>query len=317
MWQKEQARLLFDEIDAILSSVSCNSNFYNIVKKALTKTTKRLTLKSLNNKPWPLLPLIVCEAISGNYKHALPAAAALEFFKCSAEVFDDIEDADSTISIPSKYGVAIATNVATFLLVLAEKAITRLEFSGIEPSRIIHVIDEVNSLCINSCAGQHLDLSPTSERVISEDEYIQITGMKAASQLKCACQVGALLATKNPSMINVFVKFGHNLGIASQIGNDLQGIANDRDIFKRKITLPVIYALNHMDAKSRHRLALAFNKQSRSVINSSEIKDLLFHKGAIYYTVIKMELYIQQALDVLLKAQEKGAYIDRLKLFLD
>ena len=52
-----------------------------------------------------------------------------------------------------------------------------------------------------------------------------------------------LLATENQQLINKFAELGSNLGISSQIANDIQGITRGNDITKRKITLPVIYAL--------------------------------------------------------------------------
>jgi geranylgeranyl pyrophosphate synthase len=317
MWQDRQAGLLTNEIEAILSSLANEASFYHLVKESLTQAKRGLAAKTIGDKPWPLLPLIVCEAVSGEYEHAIPAAAALELFKSAAEVLDDTEDADSPESIPARYGTAVATNIATVLLILAEKAITRLEGRGVESSLIIHVMDVVNSLCTIACAGQHLDLSPTLEIAVSEDAYLRIADMKSASTVQCACYVGALLATSNQELIDTFVIFGHNLGMASQIANDIQGVTRGSDILKRKITLPVIYALSLADGKARHQLELTFSKKTKSTPNLSQTRDLLFRTGAIHYATIKMELYKQQALDILSRAEVAGANAEQLKLFLE
>ena len=266
---------------------------------------------------WLLLPLMVCEAVSGHYEHAIPAAAATQLLKGAAEVFDDIEDADSSQSLSARYGSAVATNVATILIGLAERAITRLRGRGIEDCIVVRVMDRVNSFYISACAGQHLDLSPASEKAVSEDIYLRVISLKSASTIECACHVGALLASANQELIDTFTLFGHNLGMASQIANDIQGITHGTDIMKHKITLPIIYALAQTDGEAHSQLELAFGKQSESVADPTEIRDLLFRTGAIHCATVKMEFYKQRALDILLEIERAGASVERLKLFLE
>jgi len=317
MWQERQAEILRDEIEAVLAPLFDIAGFYDLVKKPLTKARRGLSSDTAHSPPWPLLPLMVCEAISRHYEQALPAAAALQLLTSAAEVFDDIEDADSSESLSAKYGSAVATNVATTLLILAEKAITRLKERGIEDGVIVRIMDVVNSYYTTACAGQHLDLSLNSEMSVSEDMYFRVTDMKSASQVECACHIGALLAETKQKLVNLFTEFGHDLGVASQITNDIQGVIQGSDIAKRTITLPVIYALTQADNRTRNQLRLAFRKPSELVLDTAQIRDLLFRCGAIHYATIKMELYKQLALDILSEAEEAGASVERLKLFLE
>jgi octaprenyl-diphosphate synthase len=152
---------------------------------------------------------------------------------------------------------------------------------------------------------------------ISEDMYFRITGMKSASQIECACHIGALLADTKQELVNLFTKFGHDLGVASQITNDIQGVIQGSDIAKRKITLPAIYALTQADSRARNQIKLAFRKPSESVLDTAQIGELLFRTGAIHYATIKMEFYKQQALGILSKAEAAGASVERLRLFLE
>ena len=239
MWQKRQAGFLRDEIEALLAPLSGSTGLYDLVKEPLTKAGRGLATESVHGQPWSLLPLMVCEAVSGHYEQALPATAALQLLVSASDVFDDIEDADSSESLSVKYGSAVATNVATTLLILAERGITRLRVKGVDDCIIIRVIDAINSFCTTACAGQHLDLSLNSEIAVSEDVYLRIASMKSASQIQCACHTGALLANANQELVDTFDRFGHNLGMAAQITNDIQGITHGSDIVKSKITLPV------------------------------------------------------------------------------
>ena len=316
MREDRQAALLRDEIDVLLAPLSDSGNLYDLAKEPLAKAGRGLAVESAHTQPWPLLPLMVCEAISGHYEHALPVATALQLLMAAGDVFDDVEDADSSESLSARYGSAVATNVATTLLILAERAITRLERRGVEDSVIVRVMDAVNSFYTTACAGQHLDVSLAPELAVSEDMYLRVTGMKSASQVECACHVGALLANANQVLVNIFAAFGHNLGMASQIANDIRGITHGSDILKSKVTFPVIYALNQTDGKARQQLESIFVKQSRPVTDSTQIKELLFHTGAIHYAMIKVAFYKQGALDYLSEAEGAGANVERLKSFL-
>ncbi len=317
MWQERQTELLRDEIEAVLVPLSDTAGLYCLVKEPLTQAGRGLASETAHDRPWPLLPLIVCEAISGYYEQALPVAAALQLLTAAAEVFDDIEDADSSESLSNRYGPAVATNVATALLILAERAITQLKGRGIADCIIVRVMDAVNSFYTTACAGQHLDLSLSSEMAVSEDVYLRVAGMKSASTIECACHIGAMLSTANQELVDTFALFGYNLGMASQIANDIQGITHGSDIVKHKITLPVIYALTQTDGEAHNQLELAFGKLSESVPDPMQIRNLLFGSGAIHYATIKMEFYKQRALDILPEAEKAGASVERLKLFLE
>jgi geranylgeranyl pyrophosphate synthase len=316
MWQERQAEKLRDEIETLLVPLSDAAGLYHLVKEPLTKARRGLA-GSVHARQWPLIPLIVCEAISGHYEQALPAAAALQFLMAAGDVFDDIEDADSVESLSARYGSAVATNVATTLLILAERAITRLEARGVDSRVTVRVMDVVNSLYTNACAGQHLDLSLTSESAPSEDMYLQVTEMKSASQVECACHIGAVLATANQELIDRFAAFGRDLGMAAQIANDIQGTTRGGDLVRRKITLPLIYALAQTDGDVRSQLELTFSRRSGPQTDPTEAKDLLFRTGAVHYATVKMEFYKQRALDILAEAEQAGASVERLKLFLE
>jgi len=316
MWLDRHYASLREEVEALLEPLVATNSLYNLIQESLTQERQYLTTDTVNSQTWPLLPLIVCEAISGNCQHAIPAAAALQLLKAAAEIFDDIEDADSSEALSSRYGSAIAVNVATTLLILSEKSIARLKAKGVEDAIVIRVIDAVSSYYTIACTGQHLDLSTGPETEISEDNYMNITGMKSASTIECSCYIGALLATENQQLIDRFAAFGRNLGISSQIANDIQGIVRGNDIPKRHISLPVIYALTQTDSETHNQFRLAFCDPAEPAFDNAQIRNLLFSTGAIHYALVKMEYYKQTALNYLLEVEQLGADIKRLKLFL-
>jgi geranylgeranyl diphosphate synthase type I len=318
VWQKKRASLLLREIESVLEYLP-DAEYRSIVRVPLTKSRRGLGSDRSHDKPWPLLPLIICEAICGQYERALPVTAALQFMISAGDVFDDIEDADCSDSLLVKYGPAIATNVATTLIMLAERAVTRLKDIGIKNNTIIHVLNSINSYYIKACVGQHLDLSIDPQESISENLYLKIASLKSASQVECACQVGALLATKNQKLVRQFSLFGQNLGMAAQITNDIQGVITGSDITQGKMSLPVVYALNQTDDKSRSQLKQIFKKQKqvKQISDPVPTRNLLFHTGAVHYSIVKMEIYKQQATDILCDVENERISVEQLGLFLE
>jgi geranylgeranyl pyrophosphate synthase len=316
-WQIRKADLVNNEVEALLDSLSGVSSFTEIIRESLAGFKQRLDGRIAHHKPWYLLPLVVCEAISGHYEHAVPASAALQLFMAAGEVFDDIEDADAAGSLLAKYGSAIATNAATGLLILAERVICQLKARDVADSVIVRVMDAVNSFYTTACVGQHLDLSSTSKTTLSEDDYFKFASMKSATTIECACHIGAVLATVNKESIDLFTVFGHNLGVASQIANDIQGITSGSDITKHKTTLPVIYALAHTEGEVYNQLKFTFSELREYALDRDQVRDLLFKSGAIQYAAIKMELYKQHACDILHEFENTGVNTEKLKLFLE
>jgi geranylgeranyl pyrophosphate synthase len=316
MWRKRQAELLKEEIEAVLSPLFNFAELYHIVREPLTKPGRGMAGQSDLSRPWPFLPLMVCEAVCGQCEPALPLAASRQFFSAAADVFDDIEDADSTESLAAKYGPAIATNTATTLLFLAEKSLSRLSLRNVAEGLIVRILDITNSFYTTACAGQHLDLSPGPEKAFSEKFYFKLIDMKSASQIECACYLGALVAGASQSLIAKFAAFGHNLGMADQIADDIQGITQGYDIEKQKLTLPVIFAVNQTEGETREQIAHFFSRQSDSKLDTAQIKELLFETGAIHFATVKMEYYKQLALENLDEATTTGANTSKLRLFL-
>jgi competence protein ComQ len=315
MWQSKQLTSLKEEIEAVLTCINNTDSLYRIIGDGI----ERAGLKCLrsSNQPWCLLPLAICEGICGRCDQAIPVAAALYFYRVAADIFDDIEDQDSSDSLSAIYGDPIAINAATTLLILAQKAINRSVDKGIPAETILHLTEVVNGYYINACRGQHLDLASYEKGVLSEEEYMDITGKKSATTAQCACHAGALIGNAKSRLVEVLTLFGYNLGMGFQIADDIDGVVHGSDIKTHKITLPVIYALTTTEGNDKKVLNQAYIEHEESPLKTSQIKDMLFRTGAIQYTILRMESYRQRAIDILRNAEQEGFNSQRLKPFLE
>ena len=287
-----------------------------LIKETLSVEGRRSSITGIQ-KPWPLLPLAVAKSISGEYEQVVPAAVAIQLLMAAGDVFDDIEDSDKSDSISSKYGPAIATNVGTTMLILAETALTRIKKELVNEKAILNTIKGINSYFTKACLGQHLDLS-IAYSVISENKYLDIVNLKSASQIECCCYTGAALATQNNDVIKLFSVFGRNLGMAAQISNDIMGVVNERDYLKRKINLPVLFALEHADDVSKSILRNFYYSLSSIKENDNKlVKTVLFDSGAIQYASLQLSLYLEFAKETLSELQHLGISTAQLEDFLN
>ena len=83
------------------------------------------------------------------------------------------------------------------------------------------------------------------------------------------------------------------------------------------MTLPVVYALAHTEGKAHNQLELAFSKPCESVPSPTQTKDLLFESGAVFYAMAKMEIFKENALDIIHELERTGSNVERLRLFLE
>ena len=143
--------------------------------------------------------------------------------------------------------------------------------------------------------------------------------MKSAAQIECACVVGSIIGEGDQKLTNIVKSCGFNIGMAAQIANDILGITRKNDIEKRKITLPIVFALQYTDEEIRHELETIFfeSGKGKPPVNTRKISELLFQSGAIEYAAVKMEFYKQRALESLKKLKTKGVMVDNLNTFVE
>lgn len=204
----------------------------------------------------PLLCLLVCEAAGGDFRRAVPAAAAVEIIHNFSLVHDDIEDGDATrrhrLTLWKVWGVPQALNVGDGLFALAHRAMERLPLLGVPSALCLQALQVLDGATLALIQGQYLDLSFEERSQVAETEYLEMVAGKTAALFSCATQLGALLAGDNGARAESYRRFGHCLGVAFQMADDVLGIWGDSavtgkpaatDILRKKKTLPVIYAL--------------------------------------------------------------------------
>jgi len=203
----------------------------------------------------PLLVLLSTAACGADWQSALPAAAAVELVHNFSLVHDDIQDnSDKRRGRPTtwvKWGAPLAINVGDALFVISNQAIIDLKENY--PAEVaLRAAEILNNTCLDLTRGQFLDMSYEKRLDLSVDDYWPMVAGKTAALLSACCHIGALLGGADESTQEAYRSFGHYLGLAFQVQDDILGIWGDEaltgksaasDLVEGKKSLPVLAGL--------------------------------------------------------------------------
>jgi geranylgeranyl diphosphate synthase type I len=210
----------------------------------------------------PLLVLLTCLASNGTegtaetWQTALPAAAAVELVHNFSLVHDDIQDnSDKRRGRPTtwvKWGVPMAINAGDALFVMSNQAIIDLK-ENYPAEVVVKAAEILHNTCLELTRGQFLDMSYEEKTDLGVDDYWPMVAGKTAALLSACCHIGALLGGGDDSLQEAYRSFGHYLGLAFQVQDDILGIWGDEaltgksaasDLREGKKSLPVMAGLS-------------------------------------------------------------------------
>ena len=245
----------------------------------------------------PLLCLLCCEAVGGDYRRALPAAAALELLHNFTLVHDDIEDASPSRhgrqTVWRVWGQAQAINVGDGLYALAHLALLRLGEVGVSAEVAVETARLLDEASLRVCEGQHLDIAFEERLDVGSGEYLEMVAGKTVALLGSAAALGALLGEAPAPAVTAFREFGRELGFAFQIRDDILGIWGEsvetgkpagEDILARKKSFPVVYAFEQAVGPDREALLAAYGKSSLGPDDLATVGSILERTGALAFS---------------------------------
>ncbi|MBC7223165.1 MAG: polyprenyl synthetase family protein [Anaerolineae bacterium] len=205
----------------------------------------------------PLLCLEACFALGGDWRRALPAAAALELLHNFSLIHDDIEDRSDLrrgrATVWKLWGVPLAVNVGDGMFSLAHLTVQDLLTRGVPVRQVLQASRMFSQTCVALTEGQFLDMDMEDRLDVDLDQYLWMIRNKTAVLLGTSTGMGALLAGAPDDVIAACQRFGEQVGMAFQIVDDILGTWGDEavtgksaysDVRDRKKTYPVAYALD-------------------------------------------------------------------------
>jgi octaprenyl-diphosphate synthase len=260
----------------------------------------------LRRKGKQMRPLLVFLTAKLNGKIAestFIAATCIELLHTASLVHDDVVDdaheRRGSLSINALWNSKIAVLLGDYLL-----------SSGmhicVEKSRY-DMLEIISEAVKSMSEGELLQLQKARKLNIKEEDYYKIIVSKTAALLSACTACGARSVSEDADTIQLMKEFGENIGLSFQIRDDildyegtgLTGKAVGNDIKEKKITLPLIHALeNSSNSKKRHILNIVKSrKKTKSDI--TEVISFVIEYGGIEYAAVKMNQYRDKALAIL------------------
>jgi octaprenyl-diphosphate synthase len=251
----------------------------------------------------PLLVFLTARLNGEITEATFVAATFIELLHTASIVHDDVvDDANErrgALSINALWNSKIAVLVGDYLL-------SKGMLISVEKNRF-DMLEIVSDAVKSMSEGELLQLQKSRKLNLKEEDYFKIIKSKTAALLSACTACGARSVSEDPEIIQMMKDFGENIGIAFQIRDDLldyegtglTGKISGNDIKERKLTLPLIYALEQTSyLKKRHILGIVKNrKKTNAEIN--EVISFVSENGGMEYSELKMNQYRDKALAIL------------------
>lgn len=150
--------------------------------------------------------------------------------------------------------------------------------------------------------GELLQLYKARRLDITEDIYYEIIRQKTASLIAACCAVGARSVGADKAVVDQAHNFGEKVGIAFQIKDDLFDYGTAEvgkplgiDIKEKKMTLPLIYALNKSGFLEKRRIINIIKNESEKPKKVNEVIAFVKNSGGIEYATEAMNRYVTEA----------------------
>jgi geranylgeranyl diphosphate synthase type II len=206
-----------------------------------------------------VLLLLSCEAVGGEAKQALDAGLALELLHNFTLVHDDIMDHASARrgrpTVHIRWDLNNALLAGDVLLAMAYAALLRTKAPGLSTAA-----DLFTEALLVVCEGQGLDLEFEKASDISVRDYFRMIGKKTGRLFSAAGEIGGVIGGGSRTQVAALREFGHHLGRAFQLQDDLLDVMADQsrlgksiggDIVERKKTYLLLKAAERARGKDR------------------------------------------------------------------
>ncbi|MDR9419196.1 polyprenyl synthetase family protein [Gracilimonas sp.] len=247
----------------------------------------------------PTLVFMTANLFGDIKKRSYIAATMIELLHTATLIHDDVVDeADSRRGFVSIN--KIWKNKAGVLLgdyLLSKGLLIALENKE-------HQLLEVQSRAVQKMSeGELRQLKTAGLFNMTEDRYFQIISEKTASLISTCCECGAVSVTDDEKTHKLMKEIGMNIGIAFQIRDDLFdfgihdiGKPTRNDIQERKVTLPLIKALEHAPKRKAAHVRALMKKRKKSSGNVDDIVEFVHENGGMEYAKQTMYDYANKAI---------------------
>jgi len=291
--------------DPIASEMADFEKKFRSFMKSKVTLLDHITSYIVKRKGKQMRPMFVflTAGVSGGITEASYRGAALiELLHTATLVHDDVvDDANyrrGFFSVNALWKNKIAVLVGDYLL--SRGLLLSVDNGDFDLLKIVsNAVREMSE-------GELLQIAKARKLDITEEVYYTIIRQKTASLIASCCAVGAATAGNDDAGIEKMKNFGEKIGMAFQIKDDLFDYGEDEvgkpvgiDIKEKKMTLPLIYALNNASWTQKKKIIYLIRNKNEDKRAVGEVIAFVKSSGGLEYAEGVMKNYYEEALSIL------------------
>lgn len=250
----------------------------------------------------PMFVFFSAQLCGGITEATYRGAALVELLHTATLVHDDVVDnayeRRGFFSINALWKNKIAVLVGDYLL--AKGLLLSVDHDDFTLLKIVS--DAVKQMS----EGELLQIEKVRRMDISEEVYFEVIRQKTASLIASCCGCGAASSGVSGQETGRLSLFGEKVGMAFQIKDDLFDFGVDDvgkprgiDIKEKKVTLPLIYALNQAAGKEKRRIINLVKNHAEDPEKLREVIRFVQESGGLDYAGGVMRDFQQEAFEIL------------------
>src|SRR5690606_20651827 len=169
--------------------------------------------------------------------------------------------------------------------------------------RLLHIVSDATQ---QMAEGELLQIEKARRLDIDESVYFEVIRQKTASLIASCCACGAASASENENLIANMLLLGEKIGMAFQIKDDLFDFGDTDvgkplgiDIKEKKLTLPLIHALNQASKPEKRYIINLVKNHNEDKDKVGEVINFVRGSKGLQYATEKMNNFRQEAFDIL------------------
>jgi len=248
----------------------------------------------------PILLLLTAKLCGYRGEDHISMASLIEFIHTATLLHDDVVDRAELRrgieSANSKWGNEACVLVGDFLFT---KCFSLMVENG--NPKILQAIAKATMLMAE---GELEELVKTNDLTLTEEHYLSIITRKTAALFSAATKIGAILGNVSEEKERALSDFGTNLGIAFQLIDDNLDYSSREEEFGKKIgidlqdgkiTLPLIFTLNHCNQEEKAFIRKAVQSDFITKKAFFQVVEIIERYHGLNYTWKKAMEYVEMA----------------------
>src|ERR1700733_5688040 len=245
------AREIFDLVREDLEQVEKGVNVEFVPSVETVTAIGRYLQQSGGKRLRPALLLLCARFSGGDGKSAVQLGAVVEMIHAATLVHDDVIDVAQTRRGRPSANVQWGNHTC----VLAGDWLYMQAFQVALRERNFHVLDLLIGLTQLMVEGELIQLDRIGRLAITEADCMELVDRKTACLFSACARLGAVAAAADTNTEDKLGEFAWNLGMAFQLIDDMLDFTSREqtlgkpvggDLKERKVTLPLVYALENV-----------------------------------------------------------------------